>query len=285
MLRKVVLGAVSGIALASSAFAADIYSPSGVNYAPPPLVPVSTWAGFYIGANGGYGGQSGLGYRDQLLTTAAPGTIASMAGTTTIAGGFGGGQAGYNFQYGNYVFGIETDIQGSDIQGSGNTSSIAAGPTALVPLIGRFATADARVDYFGTVRGRLGYSIGGVLLYATGGFAYGGVKETLNLSSSTATVATTSSFVSNNNTDTGWTVGGGIEYKISPSWSIKGEYQYIDLSSNNNNNNAYVTTGVTPCTTAGACYHNGNVKNIDFNTVRVGVNYYFNTPYQPLPMK
>jgi outer membrane immunogenic protein len=246
---------------------------------------VPIWTGFYAGINGGFGGESGLGFRDRLFTVASPSTVvSSFTGSADITGGFGGGQAGYNFQYGNFVYGIETDIQGSDLQGHGSAASISVGP-AGVPVVGRFANADLRVDYFGTVRGRLGYAWGGVLLYATGGFAYGGVKESLRLTSSTATATTVTNIVSNNNTDTGWTAGGGVEFKISPSLSLKGEYQFISLGSHTTGTGLLTTTGLAPCDTAGSCGHNGNFKNVEFNTVRVGLNYYFNTPYQPLPLK
>jgi outer membrane immunogenic protein len=83
--------------------------------------------------------------------------------------------------------------------------------------------------------------------------------------------------VGNNQTETGWAAGGGIEVKMSPSWSLKGEYQFIDLSSN--------STGFERLTGPAAFDQRGSLQRVEFNTVRVGVNYYFNTPYEPLPLK
>ncbi len=191
MYRRVLLSVASSVALVSSAFAADIYTPSAP-YATVILPP--TWAGFYVGANGGYAGESGLGFIEDVSKVSAGVTTpySRLSGTDTIAGGFGGGQLGYNFQFGSWVAGFETDIQGSDIQGSGGTAIFNPLPDAskicgvthvtsgLMTNLGACAAkSDLSVDWFGTVRGRLGYSWGGTLLYATGGMAYGGVSSRL----------------------------------------------------------------------------------------------------------
>jgi outer membrane immunogenic protein len=271
MFRRLVLSAVSGVAFASSAFAADVYSPPAVSYAPL-VVPVATWAGFYIGINGGYGGDSSQRFHDNISSvTVPPVTQANFIGNTDITGGFGGGQVGYNFQWGNWVLGVETDIQGSDIRGHGAVTTF---PPAVGPATpGRFAVVDTNVDYFGTVRGRVGYAFGGTMVYATGGFAYGGVRSSFSYDDTNGFTGS----VGNNQTRTGWTAGAGIEYKIAPSWSLKGEYQFIDLSSNTSGVNNLITPAgaVAPFTQRGKDL-------VEFNTVRVGLNYYFNTPYEPL---
>jgi outer membrane immunogenic protein len=286
MIRRVLLSAVSGVALASSAFAADIYSPGPVNYAAVAM-PVSSWSGFYLGINGGYGGESGLGFRDNVFETSPVTPYASLAGSTNITGGFGGGQVGYNLQAGNIVYGIETDIQGSGIMGSGTQAFLGASGTSFCPASPFLpascgAKSDLNVDYFGTVRGRLGYNVGGTLLYLTGGFAYGGV----NTSTAYADYITPGSVnlhgrASNSATLTGWTAGAGVEYKISPSWSLKGEYQFVDLGS--------ISAGPGPTligTTPSVNYLlNSKSQQVEFNTVRVGLNYFFNAAYEPLPLK
>ena len=88
--------------------------------------PAALLGGFYLGVNGGYGGNSGLTFREDVFFPGAPSSghrivnpYSVVTGTDTIAGGFGGGQLGYNFQFGSWVVGAEADIQGSDIQGSG----------------------------------------------------------------------------------------------------------------------------------------------------------------------
>jgi len=283
MIRRVLLSAVSGVALASPAFAADIYSPGPVNYAAVAM-PASAWSGFYLGVNGGYGGESGLGFRDNVYYTGTPPVYASLAGSANITGGFGGGQVGYNFQAGNLVYGVETDIQGSGIMGSGTQAFLGASGTSFCPstaLCG--AKNDLNVDYFGTVRGRLGYNLGGTLLYLTGGFAYGGV----NTSTAYADYTTPSTLnlhgrVSNSETLTGWTAGAGVEYKISPSWSLKGEYQFVDLGSISAGPGATAVSTSAPSLTYPL---NSKSQQVEFNTVRVGVNYFFNAAYEPLPLK
>ncbi|MGO9483672.1 MAG: outer membrane protein [Rhodomicrobium sp.] len=317
MYRRVLLSVAGSVALVSSAFAADIYTPSAP-YATVILPP--TWAGFYIGANGGYGGNSGLGFDEDVtkVTAAFPTTpqpYSYLRGSDTIAGGFGGGQLGYNFQFGSWVAGFETDIQGSDIQGSGaqamfnptiGAATTACGATGFGTLAGRAfgvcaAKSDLSVDWFGTVRGRLGYALGGTLLYATGGLAYGDVSSKLGYTDNSAAVAPVAvppfygplrgNASTSTTTQIGWVAGAGVEYKISPSWSLKGEYQYIDLGSISSDQTETVYGGTktpTPsCKTTipgggGCSYLRGISSDIAFNTVRVGVNYYFNAPPPPL---
>ncbi len=289
MYRRVLLGAVSSVALVSSAFAADIYTPSAPAYAAVAFPP--TWGGFYLGANGGYGGDTALGFRDEVINTAAPATpYAVVDGTSIITGGFGGGQLGYNWQFGPVVAGFETDIQGSNIMGSGAQAYFTA-PVSPANYCGGtpgFSAAypcgarnDLSVDWFGTVRGRLGYALGGTLLYVTGGFAYGGVSTSSSYTDTIAGALNLHGRVSSSVTQTGWAAGAGIEQKISPSWSVKGEYQFVDLGS--------VSTGLGP-TFVGASttpypglFQKGDSR-VEFNTVRIGINYLFNAP-EPLPFK
>ena len=126
MYRSLLLGVASSVALVSSAFAADIYTPMAPAYAAVALPP--SWGGFYIGINGGYGGNSGLPFREDVFFPGTPPTYGAqhlvnpysvIKGSDTIAGGFGGGQLGYNFQFGSFVLGAEADLQGAGIRGSG----------------------------------------------------------------------------------------------------------------------------------------------------------------------
>ncbi len=248
MLRSVVLGAVSVIALTVSANAADMYrAPDGPGgYKDGPYVPVAVWTGFYVGVNGGYGWSE---YSDQLAG-------AGYFGGVAPAGGFGGGQIGYNWQgilHPHLVLGVEADIQGSGIKDSGTD---------------KFNnTYSSELDYFGTVRGRVGYAVDRALVYFTGGFAYGGVKNENVLPAGGPLVYDIS------RTATGYVLGGGLEYKITPAWSVKGEYQYINLGKND------------PVDPAGKTYSSiaGNTLTDDaFHTVRVGLNYHIGNVYEPL---
>jgi outer membrane immunogenic protein len=211
---------LTSVAALTSANAADLYrgGPASMKDAPD-FVPVATWTGFYAGVNGGYG------FSD----------TSNDAGLKP-EGGFGGGQIGYNWQgalgFGpNFVFGIVTDIQGAGIDDSkGGIKS--------------------ETDFFGTVRGKVGYSFGRTLVYGTGGFAYGDVKNTV-------------AGLSKSDTETGYVAGGGIEYKINPAWSVGAEYQYINLDGQSGQ---------------GAV----NFGDTELHTVRATLNYHFGNVYSPL---
>lgn len=250
-IRLILIAASGSIPLIANA--ADLYRtpPPSPNYSAPVAVPSDSWAGFYVGLNGGYGWSSTgsvIDYNGGFLGS-------DSSGRALPNGGFGGAQVGYNFQSGRFVYGIEADFQGGDL------SDRIAGTTAA----GNAFSDRERVDWFGTARGRLGYSFGRTLFYATGGFAYGDVRQRA-LVTGVDTVS-----LGGNNVQTGFTVGGGLEYKISPNWSLKAEYQYIDLGSEKLN--GFDSTGAAIGT-----------NNIDtnFHTVRVGVNYRFGGGYEPL---
>jgi outer membrane immunogenic protein len=208
MIRKLLLSAVGALSLLSAANAADMPVNRPVYKAVP--APVFNWTGFYVGAHIGYG------WGDALID----GFAAEPAGI------FGGAQIGYNWQaHGSrWVFGIEADISASDI------NDTIVGPTTTT------------LDYFGTVRARLGYAQDRALFYITGGFAYGS-------NSVTALLGTDDQF------HTGWTVGAGLEWAFAQRWSAKVEYLYVDLGSELYNIGA------------------GGIVSLDFHTVKFGVNY------------
>ncbi|MBS9478605.1 outer membrane protein [Ancylobacter radicis] len=138
-------------------------------------------------------------------------------------GFLGGIQAGYNWQLGNgFVLGLETDLQATNIES----------PTY-------------QLDYFGTIRARAGFAFDQALIYGTGGFAYG--RGTYELGG-----------LSNDQTQTGWTIGAGGEYAFAPNWTVKAEYLYLDL-------------GKETYDTVGGPIDIGTTANI----LRAGVNYKF----------
>lgn len=223
---------------AVAAMAADLGGappPRYESYAPP-LPPAPIWQGFYMGANLGYGWDAG----DTRMTT----TDGRFATGLDNAGVFGGGQFGYNWQFGHVVAGLEADIQSSDINGGTVTGA-------------NLVTSD--VNYFGTVRGRLGYAAGPWLLYATGGFAWGDVATTaVGVTGAGNTYALSGSSIA-----TGYVVGGGLEYAINRSWSLKGEYQYINLDADKLTGFDSGGNGVSAHTQP------------ELHTVRMGLNYRF----------
>jgi outer membrane immunogenic protein len=218
-------------------------------YAP---VATANWAGFYLGGNFGSG-------------TARDRTSLSVLGTNeqfNLApdGIIGGVQAGYNWQAANWVFGVEADIQGSTQKDNRTCVANCQG------INGTFANYEAKLPWFGTVRGRLGYSVGSTLFYATGGYAYGGVKT--NISSAFLNGPVSSRFSA---TKGGWTAGAGIETPFSflgvfgPNWTSKTEYLYVDLGS---------TSGII-ADPGGPAISTTSVKEHIFRT---GLNYHFNSP-------
>jgi outer membrane immunogenic protein len=200
----------------SSAFAADL--PVKAPYAPAPLLP--TWTGFYAGVN------VGGGWADGGL------------GTGDLTGVIGGGQLGYNWQAGQFVFGIEGDFQGSS-QKKSDTVATGIGPV----------TAEQKLPWLATLRGRLGYAQGPLMFYVTGGAAW--VNYEVSLSSGGVSV-------SDSTTQSAWTVGGGVEWMFLPHWSTKVEYLYLDTGDQDVSLFGFTASG--------------RAKD---NIVRAGLNYHF----------
>ncbi len=207
--------------------------------------PVAPWSGFYFGPNGGGGWSQ---ESDQL---GSPGAFNGLK----QSGGFAGLQAGYNWQgklgYDHLVLGLEADIQAAALE---DKASDASGDLFR-----------SRLQDFGTVRGRVGYAMERSLFYFTGGFAYGSVNHEAIINASGGDFLV-------NTTSTGYVLGGGLEYKLVPGWSIKGEYQYINLGKNDPSDpvlGSYAANG-------------GIVRDDAFHIARVGLNYQFQRNYEPL---
>ena len=211
--------AVIVASLGSAAVAADLPRKAPSYIAPEPVM---TWTGFYIGANAGYG-----------WANVSTGGISS-----DLKGFIGGGQLGYNWQTGAWVFGVEGDFQGANEKHS-DTGTI----------LGIDFTVDQKIQWFATARGRIGYAFDAWLLYFTGGAAWQNYK---------LSVSALGTSVDDNTTKMGWTLGGGIEWMFMPRWSAKLEYLYMD-------------TGDTDVTLFGTTF-TGRAKN---NIARIGVNYHF----------
>lgn len=231
------LATVAVIGFASIASAADM----PIKAARAPVAVPFSWSGFYIGANGGYGWSTSS---NQLaLSDDSPTGLHSK-------GGFGGGQIGYNFQFSQWVVGVEADFQGASIGDDVNDLNFGD-------------TFHSKLTSFGTVRGRLGFALDRYLAYVTGGFAYGHINNSV---SGPFLIGSPYNF---SGTATGYVLGGGLEYAIDRAWSIKAEYQYLNLGKND------------PTSPAGAPYSNiggggfATVNDDAYHTVRLGVNYRF----------
>jgi len=252
--------------------AAAIGSASGADMAlkAPPSPPARTWTGLYSGVNVGFGwgdphtdiAGSGSITIFSLLVAGFPGFPSNFAfadsGSARLNGLMGGGQIGYNYQLNQkWVIGVEADLQATAQSGSNAFSDqfstlvcgnqVGRNPpvcASMTPLVATAATAyEAKIDGFGTVRGRAGYLITDqVLVYGTGGLAYGRVEVNGNASVPIAAItgetnrfvpsAGTFAITSNN---LGYSIGGGVEGRIFPwlpaNWTWKAEYLYLDLGS------------------------------------------------------
>jgi outer membrane immunogenic protein len=208
VMRSLVLRALVLVAACwtLSAQAADMNYGTRAPYTVNQPLNAYSWAGPYLGGNLGYG-------------------WGSVANNPTKPSGFAGGiQAGYNWQNGPWVFGVEGDIQANGAEET-------------------FAPWKFSNPWFGTLRGRVGYALGNVMFYGTGGLAFGELRATTFV-------------VSESHTNAGWTAGVGAEMGFAPNWSAKVEYLYVDLSNTN-----FVITGAS----------NG----YRFGLIRAGVNYHF----------
>jgi outer membrane immunogenic protein len=298
-MKKALSVAALVVALTGSALAADL--PSYKAPPPPPLPPPPLWSGFYVGLNAG----GTWGDNNNIYVTSAPifangalglapqfASAAALGGTgvfsSNSSGFIGGGQIGYNWQFfnGAAVAGIEADIQGIAYSNN-NRNFISAVPAPLGNNVVTVISARKSVDYLGTVRGRLGWLFTPTLLvYGTGGLAYGGV--TLNVAGYQSVVPagpnfTTTGFSGGQFSDTrvGWTAGGGLEWMFMPNWSAKVEYLYYDLGSVRTSGGLTASTSTaafTPLPAGTLAWANVTEISTRFrgNIVRAGVNYHFN---------
>jgi len=232
-MKRILIAGALALAAAGQALAADLPQPA----APPPprapavyvptTAPVYNWGGIYIGINGGYG----FGTSD--WTVAGVGSTGSF----NTDGGLVGGTIGANFQASQFVFGIEADVDWTDIRGS----------TTAFPCLSTCQTSN---DWLGTVRGRVGYAFDRVLIFGTGGGAFGDVK------------ATVTGAGSNDNSEFGWTAGGGVEFAVTENLTARVEYLFVDLSNGS-------------CTTACGSPATAVAVKFDASLVRAGLNYKF----------
>jgi outer membrane immunogenic protein len=255
---------------------------------PPPPAALSSWNGFYIGGNVGWGW--GDANTSGNLTHAQP-QFPLLVTTTTFAehlkqnGPSGGVQAGYNWQRANAILGIETDIQLAGQRSTGNHQSSGSAIGGLFTTTQSITNHDS-LDWFGTVRGRIGYAIWpSTMVYATGGFAYGGLRDKTSVSTTdnTAGVLVTqfNGSAAASTIKTGFAAGAGMEGWVPNSpltWKV--EYLYVNLGTANYNLTAGGTTttsvvgGIPVSSVAGSAPATISNKFID-NILRVGVNYHF----------
>jgi|DewCreStandDraft_4_1066084.scaffolds.fasta_scaffold39235_1 outer membrane immunogenic protein len=226
-----VAAAAFGGSLSQAASAAELSSAAQPTArARPPVAAVHDWTGVYVGVNGGWGwGRTTGAWYPIIAVFEGAGT-----GNFSIDGAIFGGQAGFNYQIANWILGVEADW---------NAASIHANNPPPDPGL-----ASTKVTSIGSVRGRLGAAWDKVLIYATGGWAWGTLKNSAD-------------FIEESHTSRGWAAGGGLEYAIAPNWSVKIEYLHTRLNAKEN----FVAFG--RCST-GVCTIGARV-----DVIRVGLNY------------
>jgi outer membrane immunogenic protein len=285
-MKEVIMGRVSFASLTSTSVVATVFAATPlvavhaadlgpmVTKAPPAPV-CFNWTGFYAGVNlgGSWGHQSDQVFDGNMPPPPPPPPPPTPTVPTILGGGvtdhpdgvIGGGQIGYNWGFCNswgwgngWVIGIEADFDGSGQRTTDNFDFVGLGGSAFS---GSFTD---RLQWFGTVRGRVGIAFDRVFPYVTAGWAYG--NRTFD---GTLTVnGVTNSFDASTTLTDGWTVGGGVEWAFWDHWTAKFEYLYIDFGNRNDNNNFIVLT--TPASPV-----NITTGHFTDNVVRAGVNYRF----------
>jgi len=232
-MKRLLMAGAFALAAGGLALAADLPQPgppprAPANYVKAPA-PVFSWTGIYVGINGGYAfGSSNFN---------EPGFIPGPTGNFSTNGFLAGGTFGANYQWGQFVLGIEGDGDWTNLNGT-TYANCGFGCTT-------------QSDWLATARGRAGYAFDRILFYGTAGGAFG------NLQANSGTLPF------NSTTQVGWTAGAGIEAAIAPNWTAKLEYLYVNLGSQ--------SCPVGSCSTSG----NPTSVSLNENIVRAGINYKF----------
>jgi outer membrane immunogenic protein len=260
--------------------------------------PIYNWAGFYIGANAGYG----WGHANSSLSIADGGanchfcglgndvSLAQQAGSPSFSpkGFVGGGQFGYNWQASNWVYGIETEFSAFQLDqtavnsvalpantfafGLGSNCDVfAPGAPTNTPCVGHFSTS-VKTNWLFTLRPRLGYAWDQSMIYLTGGLALTKVSFSQSYSDniSFGTPPGGAAFISKSSTQTGWTIGGGVERGFGTNWSGRLEYLYTRFDGLGGASGT-LTDGFN----GNAGTFTNNVGHLSANILRAGINYRF----------
>lgn len=260
---------MSAAAFCSGASAADLPA----RKAPAPHVaPLFAWTGSYVGVNAGYAwGDDRTLENVDVNSTVIPGFSRSLDGFDFLrnsngASFTGGAQIGYNYQIGSIVLGLEADINYVGLK-----TTYAAGGDRF-GLYHDVLSAENHVEWFGTVRPRLGFvATDRLMIFATGGLAYGQVKTQAGINDYDYATGARLAGINGSESDTrtGYTVGGGAEYALTDNLTIKCEYAYVDLGSRSHrfydNDASYPGAGLFVTAKDQANFH----------LVRAGVNYKF----------
>jgi outer membrane immunogenic protein len=237
--------------LSAGAFAADLPS----RRAAPPVfaaAPAFTWTGFYVGAQAGYG----WGNDESKPVLGGIVVTDGVFGEYDTDGFVGGVHAGYNHQIGNFVLGLEGDIEAADLSGGRTLAN-----PALPGISLSFGTS---IDWQGSLRARAGFAADRALFYVTGGLAYANIANTYTVTAAGGNILglTPGTYpVSFDDTQWGWTLGTGVEYAFTSNLTARVEYRYTRFDSFENR--LVDVAGI------------GLEQEPDFHTARIGVSYKF----------
>jgi len=294
MTRTLLAAAAIAMMLAPRAFAADLTVPRIYAKAPPVVVdPGYNWSGFYAGLNFGYGWGRSAATAD-FTDSRSGALLSSSAGRFDLNGVTGGGQIGYNWQRDTVVLGLEADFQGSARKGSFAALCAGApdglqdgvctpghrGDNTFDPALPVAFNLTRKLDWFGTVRGRVGVAVmPRVLIYGTGGLAYGRITTSGSVSAINVggfpgadggTFTPVAASFGSSTTKVGWSAGAGIEGAFADNWSARLEYLHADLGTVSGS----LTTPVIALSGAPlVVFYRPHVTD---NILRIGVNYRFN---------
>lgn len=215
---------------------------AGERASPAPM----SWSGLYIGGHLGYGAARASADYSVL-------GIPFVSGAEELNGAVYGAQLGYNLQFGPVVLGLETDISATNQKAS--TTRLCSVPSCALSVT---QSSDDSIPWLGSARLRLGYAIGSILFYGTGGAGYGSFKSTQTLTSALTSVTTTVS-----QERAAWVAGGGIEAALDPHWSLRAEYLHFDSAESDT---TYAFAGLGLVTSR---------ARMSEDMVRLGVNYRF----------
>jgi outer membrane immunogenic protein len=277
-MKKIMAIAAIAALLGTPALAADM----DVKAPAPPPPPAWSWTGFYVGLQGGdgWGTTTFNATSSNICFTAAPSICAfpppglpggnSAISSYNIDGWHGGGTAGFNWQNGPVVFGVEGDISGANINGNGDCTNAMPGNNLAAPPA-TLTGCRTSMTWFGTLTGRLGITVDHALIYVKGGGADAHFNYTATSTSPNIVPIAAPPAITFGENRLGGTAGFGVEYAFWNNWSAKLEYDYMDFGTK-----SFTFVG-TPCdgTPVLTCIDNESVRQT-VQVVRAGVNYRFN---------
>jgi outer membrane immunogenic protein len=243
-MKKFLLGTVALITFAAPAAAADLAARPYTKAPPPPVAAIYDWTGFYIGANGGWGSSH------KCWDAVPVNVLIGAEGCHDATGAVAGGQIGYRWQAGTWVFGLEAQGDWADLKGS-NASLLFPG----------FENT-SKIDAFGLFTGQIGYAANNVLFYVKGGAAVTSDSFRINTFPGGVLSATT-----NDDTRWGGVVGVGLEFGFAPNWSIGVEYDHL-----------FMQDKTHTFTTPGGIFFGTDRIQQDVDLVTARINYRFGGP-------